>query len=547
MAKMNRRSFIRLMGAASIASALNKWDIANANTDERSNILVITSDQHHPRIGGYLGHPYIQTPNLNGLAADGTIFRHAYCASPVCTPSRASFLTGQYVHQNRTWMIGVPTDPKIMTWPKRLTQADYVTAAYGKMDLCGKYQNPGFNDFITFERRPAFYPYPLDSPYDPRLSGYVRPDKRRHILEAGSNTDARRILAEKYGQDDFLFRFEDHRVLGFNRHDREVTELALQFLRSARRMHRGKPWALYLGYLQPHWPFRVPQKYFEMYYPDALEWPYDYHSPNENLHQEIRHFQKALGLKDLPKDAIRRTIAAYYGMVTCLDELIAEVIQGLKNLGMYENTYIIYTSDHGESLGEHGLFYKQCSYEGSVGVPLIVKGPNIPKGKVIHHPVSLVDEYPTIMEMANLDAGDDCQGHSWLPIMHDDFSNYPDYAFSEFHGNFFRQSWYMLVRDSYKYTYYSNQLQPSLFNIVEDPKEEQDLVLRGTHEKVLKEFEELLHSIIDPEKTAFESKRDLGLIGPNGEDFTVSLTQQALAEGRKSGLFRPKYKRGFIN
>ncbi|MBW1801588.1 MAG: sulfatase-like hydrolase/transferase [Deltaproteobacteria bacterium] len=546
MESMNRRSFIRLMSAAGVAARFHPRDLARAGSNERPNILVITSDQHHPRMAGYLGHPHVKTPNLDALVADGTVFRRAYCASPVCTPSRACFLTGQHVHRNRTWMIGVPTDPDIMTWPRRLTNAGYETAGYGKTDLCGKYQNPGFNDFITLERRPAFYPYPLDSPYEPRLTGYVRPDKRRHILEAESNLEARRMLSEKYGQEDFLFRFFDHRVLGFNPHDREVTEMALQFLRRSRRMRSGKPWALYLGYLQPHWPYRVPQHYFDMYYPDKLAWPHDARFPNETLHPEMHNFQKALGIEGIPEDAIRRTIAAYYGMITCLDDLIGVVVQELKRLGMYDNTYIIYTSDHGESLGEHGLFYKQCSYEGSVGVPLIMKGPGIPQNKVIDHTVSLVDEYPTLMEMAGLQTEDDRQGHSWLPMANDDFSDYPDYAFAEYHGNFIRQSWYMLARGPYKYTYYSNHMRPSLFNIEEDPVENVDLALGGTHDNVLKNFESLLHSILDPEKTAFESKRDLGLIGPNDEDYTITLTQQALKEGREKGKFRPRYKRGFL-
>jgi choline-sulfatase len=312
-------------------------------------------------------------------------------------------------------------------------------------------------------------------------------------------------------------------------------------------MQSGKPWALYLGYLQPHWPYRVSQHYFDMYYPDKLDWPHDTYIPNVNLHPEMRHFQKALGIEGIPENAIQRTIAAYYGMITCLDDLIGVVVQELKKLGMYHNTYIIYTSDHGESLGEHGLFYKQCSYEGSVGVPLIIKGPGIPPNKVIDHPVSLVDEYPTLMEMARLQTEDDRQGHSWLPVARSDFSDYPDYAFAEYHGNFIRQSWYMLVSGSYKYTYYSNHLRPSLFNIEEDSLENVDLALRGTHDKVLKDFETLLYSILDPEKTAFESKHDLGLIGPNGEDYTVKLTMQELIEGRKNGKFRPRYNRSFIN
>ena len=212
---------------------------------------------------------------------------------------------------------------------------------------------------------------------------------------------------------------------------------------------------------------------------------------------------------------------------------------------MYDNTYIIYTSDHGESLGEHGLFYKQCSYEGSVGVPLIIKGPGIPVGKQIDHPVSLVDEYPTIMEMAGLLTEGDKPGHSLLPLTRNDFKSYPDHVFSEYHGNFLRQSWYMLRRGNFKYTYYSNRMQPSLFNLDTDPLEMKDLAGKGEYRPVLKEFKDLLYSILDPEAVALKSKRDLGLIGPNGEDYTVILTYQQLQEGRHSGQYKPRFQVGF--
>ena len=542
---MDRRSFIKSCIASGIAVASPAIVHPSSSEENRYNLLVITSDEHNQNMAGYLGHPIIKTPNLDKLAAEGTVFRHAYCACPVCTPSRASFITGKYVHQHHTWMNSVPTSPDEMTWPRRLTQAGYDTAAYGKMDLSGKYQNPGFSDFITFYRRAAFEPYPFDSPYDARLTGYVRSDKRRHISEAGSNRQAMDMLIREYGYNKLLFREENYKLLGFCQHDQEVTELGLHFLRKQRRIQLGKPWALYLGYIQPHWPYKVPDEYFQLYYPDRIKWPHDFCIPNTNLHPELEHFQKALGIEGMPDDAIRRTIAAYYGMITCLDDYIGIIIKDLKERGMYDNTYIIYTSDHGESLGEHGLFYKQCSYEGSVGVPLIIRGPGIPAGKQIDHPVSLIDEYATIMEMAGLLTESDKPGHSWLPMIRNDFEGYPEYVLSEFHGNFLRQSWYMLRRGNFKYTYYSNRIQPSLFNVDVDPLEMNDLAGEKRYEPVLKEFKDLLYSILDPEAVALQSKSDFGLIGPDSEDYTVTLTYQQLQNGRHSGKYKPRYRLGF--
>ena len=140
---------------------------------------------------------------------------------------------------------------------------------------------------------------------------------------------------------------------------------------------------------------------------------------------------------------------------------------------------------------------------------------------------AIVLRYPTLIKMAGLQTEDDRQGQSWLPLTRGDYSGCPEYAFSEYHGDSIRQSWYMLPRGPYKYTYYSHHMQPSLFNIEEDPMENVDLAPGGSHGKVLKDFEARLRSIVDPETTALESKRDFGLIGPDGEDYSVTRMVQA--------------------
>ena len=206
-------------------------------------------------------------------------------------------------------------------------------------------------------------------------------------------------------------------------------------------------------------------------------------------------------------------------MVTCLDDMIGEILTVLEATGMAEDTYVVYTSDHGESLGEHGLFYKQCAYEGSVGVPLVLRGPDIPAGHVESRPVSLVDLYPTILDMAGLTPEADRPGTSWLPLLAGEAGDRPDWAFSEFHGNFFPDDWYMLVRDDYKYIHYVNHA-PSLFDLAADPQELTDLADRPEHAATVRAFETLLASLLDPEEVSLRSKRDLGLIGPDGRDNT---------------------------
>lgn len=502
----------------------------------KPNVLVICSDQHNPLFTGYRDHQFVETPNLDKLAAEGTCFTRAYCNSPVCTPSRMSFITGKYVHKIGSWMIGVPLDPGEMTWARRLDQAGIPSTMFGKMDLCGPYQDGGFTDHRIIERRPAWAVYPRDTPYAPRLAGYVRPDKRLHLVNAG-------VRRKNPPRDDPGW----YNWAGFYDHDRQVRDWALAYLRDRGRekyqdidpSDGRSGWALYVGLLYPHWPYTVPEEYFARYYPNKLELPNEALFPNERLHPALRHFQEALGLTDVSEDMIRRTIAAYQGMVTVLDEMVGDILRELEAQGLAEDTYVVYTSDHGESLGNHGLFYKQCSYEGSVGVPLLIKGPAIPAGKVVDLPVSLVDLYPTVLDMVGLPVERDLPGASWLPLARGEPQNRPDYAFSEFHGNFFTHDWYMLVRDRYKYTYYVGE-RPSLFDIVADPLEKDDLASQPAYAKVLEEFEELLKTIVDPEGVARNAKRDLGLIGSNGEDYTAMLSVDELAAGRRSGRFAPE-------
>lgn len=492
---------------------------------KQPNILVICSDEHHPRVTSYGGHSCVKTPNLDRLAERGTVFNRAYCNCPVCTPSRMSFITGKYVNQIDNWFIGVPLSREEMTWPRRLNQSGIPSTMLGKMDFCGEYQDGGFGEYKIIEKRGAYSVYPRTSPLLSRLNGYVRDDKREHIVHAGIREE--RVTDGHGGHND---------KLGFYDHDRIVTDWACDYLKEKARGGSEEPWALYVGLLYPHWPYTVPKKYFDLYYQEDMEMPHDFKVPvNLNLHPEVANFQRAQNLVDLTEEDFKKTLAAYYGMVTCMDDMIGQILSELERGGMLENTYIIYTSDHGDSLGEHGLFYKQCSYEGSVGVPLIIAGPDIPAGKVISKPVSLIDMYPTIMDFAGLSAEADRPGMSWKKIANEE-ENVPRKVFAEYHGNFFRKDWYMLTDTNYKYTYYVGD-RPTLFDMRQDPNEMNDLALDSKYEPVLREYETYLRNMIDPEGIAKRAKRDLGLISPEGEDYTLTLTMQEVLEGYRTGRF----------
>lgn len=488
----------------------------------KHNTVVICSDEHHFNFLGYRGHKHVQTPNLDVLAAQGTGFTHCYCNSPVCTPSRMSFITGKYAHQIDNWFIHVPLDESEATWPSRLSGSEIESTMLGKMDFCGPYQSGGFDRYKIIDRRSAFSPYPCAAPHPSRLKDYTRADKLEHIKNAG----IRRPLVTN-GSDAY------HDAIGFYDHDRIITQWAKEYLRE--KQDAGEPWILYLGYVMPHWPFTCPEKYFNMYYPNNLEMPFDCVMPeNPNLHPAIREFQRSCNFTGVTEDDIRRTIAAYCGMITCMDDMLGEVFATMKELGMYDDTTIIYTSDHGENCGEHGLFYKQCAYDSSAAVPLIVKGPDIAAGHTVDTPVSLVDLYPTLLEMYGLDVEEDRPGKSWIPFLKGGNTYEREYVFAEYHGNFFRDSWYMLVKDGYKYIYYVNGC-PSLFDLHSDPRELCDLAKDPAYKERLEGFEKLLRSLADPEEVDWRSKKDLGLISSDGVDYTQTMTVAQLDRAVKDG------------
>ena len=541
---MDRREFIKLAGAG-LASAILPAS-AGRSVGSRPNILVICSDEHNASKLGYRNHPLVRTPNLDKLAAEGAHFTRAYCNSPVCIPSRMSFLTGKYVHELGVWLNGVKLPPEETTWADRLAAAGYETSAYGMIGLVGLSEDAGFQDIKTRSRHPVYTPWPFESPFSQRTRGFYQ---NPWWLTQGPNSrenKLRQLAAKrKIRSVDGLHLKEDlFQQIGYFDQDRETTDQTLTRLRELGRSGGKQPWLHFAGFKMPHWPYICPEKYLKLYDPDAIDLPKSRLQSKEQLHPAVADFKasRPFEANDLQ---LRKLALAYYGMITCMDDLVGEVLAELKAQGFHRNTYVIYLSDHGESLGEHGLFGKQTSYEGSVGVPLIMRGPGIDAGRRIDDVVHLVDLLPTLLDMAGVSREDTGVGTSRLPLLQGSIGSAASPILSEYHGGYFLRDWYLVVRGDFKYTHYSGS-RPSLFNLREDPLEETDLALDPASGPLLAEFDRELRSIVDPEKTTRRVKRDCGLIGPAGEDYTETLTRDALVRGRRSGRFGPDFKRVMI-
>ena len=476
--------------------------MAFGQAKKQANILYICTDQQHPAISGFCGNTVVKTPNLDALAEDGTHFTRTYVSSPVCGPSRAAYMFGKHVFQIENWYNAVAWPEDEVTWASRVTGNGYHTGHFGKMDSPGLYGKLGFSEEWHCAKRPVKKVKGADKRFLPDL-----PRNAKGHLKVDT-FDIEEYKGEK-------FEVGDHRPYGL---DRPTTDRALRFLEE--RENDDQPWMLHVGLLMPHWPYTLPQKYYDMYADVDMPMPIDAKFPNTNMHPALQHFQKWDGLDVAPdSEEFMNALRAYYGMVTCVDDMVGELITQLKENGMYDNTYIIFSSDHGDNLGEHGMMgNKHTPMEGSVTVPLVITGPKVKKGQKVDIPVALVDMYPTIMDMAGVDFSDpEMPGIDLMPVLEGKEVAPERNLFSEWHGTGFQGAWYMLVNKQYKYIYYERE-RPSLFDMEADPQEMNDLALDPQYADIIKEFEAELNQLLDPIKVAQKARKQQGLITEDGKD-----------------------------
>jgi choline-sulfatase len=447
-----------------------------------TNILFILSDQHSRRVTGCYGNPVVRTPNLDALAAQGTRFGSAYCQTPICVPARASLATGRYAHAVDSWDNATPyVGTEAASWGHRLIAKGHKVTTIGKLHYRKVGDPSGFPD----QRIPLHI---LDGVGD--LYGLlrekmpIRPQSRNQVLEA------------RAGEAEYI------------RYDRGTAQAAVQWLRQEAQ-GENRPWALMVSFATPHFPLVVPEQYFNLYPLDSLPLPVQWRPEEWPRHPvlEFKRWQQALD-KPFDERTVRNAMAAYYGLVTFLDEQIGIVLQALRETGFAENTRIIYTSDHGEMLGEHGLWWKSSMYESSVAVPLIVAGPDVPAGKLVNTNAMLVDVFPSIVEAVGAEFAPedaDLPGESLFRLAQG--ANKPRTAFSEYHAIFSPSGIFMIRNARYKYIHYLGYA-PQLFDLATDPDESRDLAANPKHADALAACERELRSILDPEAVDRRARAD---------------------------------------
>jgi choline-sulfatase len=347
------------------------------------SVLLIMVDQLAASWLPAYGHDVVSAPNLTALAREGVTFDAAYCASPLCAPSRASLLTGLLPSRTGVYDNAAEMRASLPTVTHRLRTAGYATALAGKMHFVGPDQLHGFEERLT----PDVYPAGLDwtpdwrAPMDERLPWY-------HTMES--------ILRPGVSAASMQVDYDD-----------EVCFHAVRAIFDHARLRRDDPFFLVASFTSPHDPWELPARWWDRYdrdaipLPDVPAIPYDDADPHSRRLRDMCRTDAA-GLTD---EQIRRARHAYFAAISYVDDRIGQVLGALAESGLEDETIVVFTADHGEMLGERGLWYKMAFFEDAARVPLLVRAPDglALRGARVAEPVSLLDLAPTVVDLAGLD------------------------------------------------------------------------------------------------------------------------------------------------
>mgnify|MGYP005842580141 CR=1 FL=1 len=440
------------------------------------NVLLLISDEHNPRYATPYGHPFIQTPNMERLAAMGTVYENAYCPSPLCMPSRSAFMAGRWVHEIQTYSNcnAAMEDFTYPTYGQVLAERGVHTVHIGKTHVYRPGEELGFSEMIC--------------PGDTAPPGDANHRRRPLAIRRGAAQRAARFgpREDPWGVDPLLI------------------DEAIEWLTGA-ALTIGKPWVLAVNLNKPHFPHYVTPELWEMY-PHGENLPEhgpDCDSAQHPYAQDLRaHFETA----QFTEEQIRGLRRGYLGCVTFVDQQLGRLLDVLERTGQLANTNVLYTSDHGEMLGKFGMWWKCALYEDAVRVPLIVAGPDFDAPARVRTPVSLLDVQASLFHIMGVERPADWRGMPLPEIAADDPERV---VFAEYHGHGTRSGAYMVRQGPWKLIYYA-EAPHQLFNLEEDPEELHNLAEENVDRR--RRLTGQLRLICDPEREnrrahAFEAKQ----------------------------------------
>lgn len=455
------------------------------------NLLILISDEHRRDAMGRAGHNIVKTPNLDALAARGTLFDNAYTPSPMCVPTRAALACGDHVHRIGFWDSATPYDGSVRSWMHDLRDRGIEATSIGKLHFRSTGDDNGFTEEILPMHVVGGIGWAV---------GLLR--------ENAPDYDAARELAEDVGVG----------ATSYTDYDLAITTAAEDWLRQ--RKHSTRPWAAFVSLVSPHYPLKAPEAYYAMYDPAEMDLPVAYAPEARPDHAELGNIA---GFFDYDRHfddrKIRQAKAAYYGLTSFMDACVGRVLAALEDSGQLDNTLVIYVSDHGDMMGDHGFWTKQVMYEASAGVPMIAAGPGVPAGRRVRTGTSLLDLAATARDVAGLPPQDGAPGRSLRAIARE-----PDdperTIFSEYHDGGSTTGSFMVRWRDWKYVHYVGH-PPQLFDLAADPDELTDLAQAEPDDPAVRaaldDGERRLRAICDPDavnaKCFADQKRKIEALG----------------------------------
>jgi choline-sulfatase len=441
----------------------------NSRDRRLPNLLVIMADQMTPFFLGTYGHGAVRTPNLDELGRRGVRFDAAYTNCPICVPARASFMTGRYASRSGCYDNGDSFPSLTPTLAHYLTNQGYDTILSGKMHFIGPDQLHGFRKRLTTD----IYPAGFDWSYD--LPGDGDPAFDFPAQYQASNIGPGRTLELQY--------------------DEETHFRSLEYLR---RSHDA-PFLLVSSYTNPHPPFVAPKHFWDMYEGVEIDLPHYPKNMDETYSAMDRAINRWHGVDryDIRNPEHLATMRrGYAALISYIDQKVGELLAALEERELREDTVVIFTSDHGEMLGEKGMIQKRCFHEWAVRVPMIIDLPNgARQGRSMETPVSLVDLLPTLLDLAGVsdDSRVPIDGRSLLPLLTGE-DREPGDVISEYHGEGVMRPCFMVRSGRYKYVF---DREPRLFDLQSDPGEWENLAGLPEHRDLVTRLGTMIETQFD--------------------------------------------------
>ncbi len=463
-------------------------------TEARPNILFFQVDQLTASALQTYGDTICHSPTIDDLAARGVVFENAYCNYPLCAPSRFSMATGQLASKVGAYDNAAEFSAEIPTYAHYLRAAGYQTALSGKMHFIGPDQFHGFEKRLTADL------YPGDFAWVPNWENEGKRDTNdpRAVRIAG--------ICERSVQIDY---------------DEEVTFKAIQHIFDMARGDDKRPFFLQVSYTHPHEPYLCRKEFWDLYEGKYIPMPaVGALSENEHDPHSVRLLKDfgMLGIQFSDEDVVR-AIRAYYGSISYIDSLMTRIMDALRATGADQNTVIVFTSDHGEMLGERGMWFKKHFFEKSLRIPLIIAGPRIAPQRV-QELTSLVDVVPTLNTIAEIEnAVEPLEGVDLLSLA--DRGNPPPEraVYAEYLAEATKVPMFMIRRGNFKFISSSHD-GIMLFDLSDDPNERTNLAHAESHRELVHGFiqeveekwneAELMESIVLSQKRRALVRRAMG-------------------------------------